>query len=228
MSTTTDELRADTMYSNTIDAAYPAITPSGMAAPEILETLTAKITAATSAVGMQAEIGWLTFAHEVTRSRSRRPARRRDPPRLRRRTDRTLTGESGLRPSRARRCTARNPIPMVNAAKAETMVDPQMFTGCVLAGCSNIVAEVGEICSECRRIFGDMIRPVSERERAEDSDYPRPAATGGQVLSRRNQRCDCARNVAPVPRSVGVPRLHTACRRGDACPAGGHLRCPPK
>ena len=77
----------------------------------------------------------------------------------------------------------------MNAAKAETMVDPQMFTGCVLAGCSNIVAEVGEICSECRRIFGDMIRPVSERERAEDSDYPRPAATGGQVLSRRNQRC---------------------------------------
>ncbi|RAL30959.1 hypothetical protein [Rhodococcus sp. AQ5-07] len=66
MSTTTDELRADTMYSNTIDTAYPAITPSGMAAAEILETLTAKITAATSAVGMQAEIGWLILAHEVT------------------------------------------------------------------------------------------------------------------------------------------------------------------
>lgn len=66
MSTTTDELRADTMYSNTIDAAYPAITPSGMAAAEILETLTAKITAATSVVGMQAEIGWLTLAHEVS------------------------------------------------------------------------------------------------------------------------------------------------------------------
>ena len=66
MSTTTDELRTDTMYSNTIDTAYPAITPSGMAAAEILETLTAKITAATSAVGMQAEIGWLTLAHEVT------------------------------------------------------------------------------------------------------------------------------------------------------------------
>ncbi|WP_251014589.1 hypothetical protein [Rhodococcus qingshengii] len=53
----------------------------------------------------------------------------------------------------------------MNAPKAETMVDPQMFTGCVLAGCSNIVAEDGEICSQCRRIFGDMIRPVPERER---------------------------------------------------------------
>ena len=66
MSTTTDEMRADTMYSNTIDTAYPAITPSGMAAAEILETLTAKITAATSTTGMQAEIGWLTLAHEVS------------------------------------------------------------------------------------------------------------------------------------------------------------------
>ena len=75
---------------------------------------------------------------------------------------------------------------MVSAPKAGTMVDPQMFTGCVLAGCSNIVAEDGEICSQCRRIFGDMIRPVSERERAEQ---PRPAATGAQVLTRRNQRC---------------------------------------
>ena len=75
---------------------------------------------------------------------------------------------------------------MVNAPKAETMVDPQLFTGCVLAGCSNIVAEDGEICSQCRHIFGDMIRLVSERERAEQ---PRPAATGAQVLTRRNQRC---------------------------------------
>ncbi len=75
---------------------------------------------------------------------------------------------------------------MVNVPKAETMVDPQMFTGCVLAGCSNIVAEDGELCSQCRHIFGDMIRLVSERERAEQ---PRPAATGAQVLTRRNQRC---------------------------------------
>ena len=45
MSTTTDEMRADTMYSNAIDAAYPAIAPSGMAAAEILEMLAAKITA---------------------------------------------------------------------------------------------------------------------------------------------------------------------------------------
>lgn len=130
MSTTTDELRADTMYSNTIDAAYPAITPSGLAAAEILETLTAKITAATSAVGMQAEIGWLTLAHEVTA----REAVALLAVATRRRTDRTLTGESGLRPSRARRSTARNPIPVVSAPKAETMVDPQMFTGCVSRG----------------------------------------------------------------------------------------------
>ncbi|MCQ4128894.1 hypothetical protein NOU13_30790 [Rhodococcus erythropolis] len=94
---------------------------------------------------------------------------------------------------------------MVNVPKAETMVDPQMFTGCVLAGCSNIVAEDGEICSQCRHIFGDMIRLVSERERAEQ---PRPAATGAQVLTRRNQRCwlcegaGCASNAAPVPASV--------------------------
>ncbi|RQO45839.1 hypothetical protein DBV08_18380 [Rhodococcus sp. KBW08] len=85
---------------------------------------------------------------------------------------------------------------MVSAPKAETMVDPQMFTGCVLAGCSNIVAEDGEICSQCRRIFGDMIRPVSEmirpvseRERAETIEPPQPAATAAQQLTRRNQRC---------------------------------------
>ncbi len=78
---------------------------------------------------------------------------------------------------------------MVSAAKAETMVDSQMFTGCVLAGCSNIVAEDGEICSQCRRIFGDMIRPVSERERTGTTEPPRPAATAAQVLTRRNQRC---------------------------------------
>ncbi|ARE31963.1 hypothetical protein ACH49M_10165 [Rhodococcus qingshengii] len=126
---------------------------------------------------MQAEIGWLTLAHEVTAREAVAHARRRDPPRLGRRTDRTLTGESGLRPSRARRRTARNPIPMVNAPRAETMVDPQMFTGCVLAGCPNIVAEDGEICSQCRRIFGDMIRPVSERECTETTEPhgpPRP------------------------------------------------------
>ena len=78
---------------------------------------------------------------------------------------------------------------MVSAPRAGAEVDPQMFTGCVLAGCSNIVAEDGEICSQCRHIFGDMIRPVSERERAETTEPARPAATGPQVLTRRNQRC---------------------------------------
>jgi hypothetical protein len=42
MSTTTDAPRADMMYNNAIGNSYPAIATSGMAAAEILETLTGK------------------------------------------------------------------------------------------------------------------------------------------------------------------------------------------
>lgn len=84
MSATTDALRADTRYINTIDNVFPAITPAGIAAAEILKTLTGKITTTTRQDPSRNRVAH----HPCTRSDrwgSRRLARSRDPHRLRRR-----------------------------------------------------------------------------------------------------------------------------------------------
>ncbi|QBC87943.1 hypothetical protein B6K05_023330 [Mycobacterium avium subsp. hominissuis] len=33
-----------------------------------------------------------------------------------------------------------------------------MFPDCVIPGCRNPVASIGEPCGECRRVFGNMLR----------------------------------------------------------------------
>lgn len=35
------------------------------------------------------------------------------------------------------------------------------FTGCALPGCSEVVAEPGDVCPACQFAFGDMLRPTS-------------------------------------------------------------------
>lgn len=35
-----------------------------------------------------------------------------------------------------------------------------LFLDCVLPGCHSIVESIGEVCTTCRREFGDQLRPA--------------------------------------------------------------------
>lgn len=56
------------------------------------------------------------------------------------------------------------------------MNDQGMFPGCVLPGCNDPVAEVGEVCAACRNAFGPLLRPTGG-----------PAMTAAEINARDSE-----------------------------------------